>query len=1052
MAAAVLLATALVPFVSGDGEPASALPGVPDPPVVIYSENFENAPDTGNPQLLTAYTSTSPQYPNGTYTSDPFWASAAKCNGFVISNGNSYPAGSCGGNSGIFNALKTLSQALGTIGGTAPATNSAVAAYTAGAAGAANQIEFATVNPITLVTPSRYLTFSVDAAAQSCCSTHPRLQFFVKNANGTETALGGVIDPCTDPRSGAYAGGIRGGHYPASGSFVATGNSVGIVMRNLNGATGGNDGAFDNIQLLDATPALDKSFATPNPITGVSTLTFTLTNTTDLATKLGWGAVDTLAPGVVVANPSNASTTCTNGTVTAVAGSNTITLGGDLAGDTAHLTSCTFTVDVVPSTLTAQGAPAQVFQNCASNLTNVVGLDPPAECATSTNPPVAQLTVAKSSSATSATRQGDTVNYSVTVTNTGGSDYTAAVPATMTDDLSAVLDDATYNNDATATGPNTPTFASPNLSWSGPLAVGASVTINYSMTVTLAGDAVLTNTACIPAGQASAAPCVTVTTPITRAPSIDLVKSADPLTITVGTPITYTFVATNTGNVNLSNPTVTEVAFNGANPAGMTAPDCGAPAPTVLVPGGQMTCTATYIPVQADVDGGAFTNTATSSGVADVGGTVVSPPRTVTLPLVQAASISIEKSAGPGLFTAAGQIVTYSFLLTNTGNVTLTGARVEEGPFSGSGSMSTPNCPAAAASMAPGAQVTCTATYALSQADVDAGQVTNSATSAGTPPSGPEVVSAPDDAIVTITPAPAITLVKSASGGPFTRAGQVVNYSFEVTNVGNVTLANIGITETAFSGDGDMTTPLCPVTTLSPAASTICTASYTLTQADVDANLVSNTATTHGTPPTGPPIDSIPSDAVVPITPAPAITLVKTVDRSTVPGAGAQVTYSFVVTNTGESTLTGLSIVETLFSGSGTLSPAVCPVTRLAPAASTTCTTGYQITAADATASVVNNTATVSGVDPSGVTVNSDPSSARVVVSILAFTGSAIATGLWVSALGALAVGLTVLIRSRLQGGPWHRGTLGRLLASLPSAVALVAQGRQKSVRRRLWP
>ncbi len=49
---------------------------------------------------------------------------------------------------------------------------------------------------------------------------------------------------------------------------------------------------------------------------------------------------------------------------------------------------------------------------------------------------------------------------------------------------------------------------------------------------------------------------------------------------------------------------------------------------------------------------------------------------------------------------------------------------------------------------------------------------------------------------------------------------------------------------------------LCPVTTLAPDASTTCTATYTLTQADVDAAAVVNIATAYGNPPGGDPVDT----------------------------------------------------------------------------------------------------------------------------------------------------------------------------------------------------
>ena len=70
--------------------------------------------------------------------------------------------------------------------------------------------------------------------------------------------------------------------------------------------------------------------------------------------------------------------------------------------------------------------------------------------------------------------------------------------------------------------------------------------------------------------------------------------------------------------------------------------------------------------------------------------------------------------------TAAGQTVTYTFAVTNTGNVTVHGVSVAETAFAGTGTVSAVTCPAT--TLAPGASTTCTATYTVTQADVDAGQ------------------------------------------------------------------------------------------------------------------------------------------------------------------------------------------------------------------------------------------------------------------------------------------------------------------------------------------
>ena len=56
-----------------------------------------------------------------------------------------------------------------------------------------------------------------------------------------------------------------------------------------------------------------------------------------------------------------------------------------------------------------------------------------------------------------------------------------------------------------------------------------------------------------------------------------------------------------------------------------------------------------------------------------------------------------------------------------------------------------------------------------------------------------------------------------------------------VTNTGNVTVHDIAIGEIAFSGTGDPVAGHLPATTLAPGEPTTCTATYTVTQADVDA-------------------------------------------------------------------------------------------------------------------------------------------------------------------------------------------------------------------------
>ncbi|WP_162893170.1 DUF7507 domain-containing protein [Microbacterium halotolerans] len=257
---------------------------------------------------------------------------------------------------------------------------------------------------------------------------------------------------------------------------------------------------------------------------------------------------------------------------------------------------------------------------------------------------------------------------------------------------------------------------------------------------------------------------------------------------------------------------------------------------------------------------------------------------------------------------------------------------------------------------------------------------------------------------------PSLGLVKSAAPEEITEAGEEVEYSFAVTNTGNITIADLVITEGDFSGTGEMSDIVCEQTVLSPDEATDCTATYVATQADVDAGEIRNTATANGVTPGGNPVASDPSSALVGVDQQPSLGLVKTASTDEVTAAGEDIDYTFAVTNTGNVTMTDIAIVEGEFSGTGELSEIVCSTEPLAPGDTTECSASYVTTAADMKAGSIENTATATGADPSGAPVESDPAAAEVdVVPPLAVTG--LDTGASV-ALGAGALALIV-------GGAW---------------------------------
>jgi hypothetical protein len=118
------------------------------------------------------------------------------------------------------------------------------------------------------------------------------------------------------------------------------------------------------------------------------------------------------------------------------------------------------------------------------------------------------------------------VNYQIVVTDSGQTSYT---PATVTDNLSGVLDDATYNNDAVAPSGSF-SYSSPTLTWSGNLNPGQTVTITYSATVLdpETGDRTMTNSV---ASTAPGSTCPPGSSSSACSVSVSVVAGA--LTITV---------------------------------------------------------------------------------------------------------------------------------------------------------------------------------------------------------------------------------------------------------------------------------------------------------------------------------------------------------------------------------------------------------------------------------------------------------------------------------------------------------------------------------------
>lgn len=206
--------------------------------------------------------------------------------------------------------------------------------------------------------------------------------------------------------------------------------------------------------------------------------------------------------------------------------------------------------------------------------------------------------------------------------------------------------------------------------------------------------------------------------------------------------------------------------------------------------------------------------------------------------------------------------------------------------------------------------------------------------------------------------------------------GDTMTYTFVVTNRSKtLTLKDIKVDDPTV---GPVT---CAQKELAVEASTTCTAAkYVLTQRDVDAGSIDNTATASGLPPGG--LHRV-TDTASTTTPLPSnggLTLTKTWTNQTEPGQtpdnNDKIGYSFTVTNTGPKTLSNLVVKD---SQVGTVT---CAASTLAPHASTTCTTTgtHTVTADDITkGSVVNIATATAAALPDGAPVSADASATVVL-------------------------------------------------------------------------
>jgi uncharacterized repeat protein (TIGR01451 family) len=515
---------------------------------------------------------------------------------------------------------------------------------------------------------------------------------------------------------------------------------------------------------------------------------------------------------------------------------------------------------------------------------------------------------------------GDIVDYLYTVTNTGNATLTNI---TVNDDkLGAIsLGSTTLAPTATTTGRKT-----------------------LAVTQNLLDSGSETNIA-IASGTPPSGTAVTDTDTLVveflQSPSIDIVKTFNWTAGNgshVGDVVTFLYTLANTGNVTLNGVSITDDKLGSITPGSAT-----------LASGGATTGSTTMTVTQALLDSGSETNIAMASGTSP-GGIAVTDTDTIIVEFLQSPSIAIVKSFSwtTGNGSHVGDVVTYLYTVANSGNVTLNGVSVTDDKL---GAITL-----GSATLAPGGTTTGRKTMAVNQALLDSGSQTNIALAGGTAPSG-IIVSSTDSQTVHFTAGPSINVSQSYSWttGNGSHVGDIVDYLYTVTNTGNTTLSKITVTD-------DILGAITPgSTTLAPAATTSGHKTMAVTQDQLDRGYQTNSATTSGTPPSGPAVTGT-DTLTVEFLQSPSITIIQTCSWTT--GNGSQVgdivTYLYTLTNTGNVTLTNITVTDDN-PGAITLGS-----TTLTPGGTISTSKDITVTQALLDSGTRNSTATAGGTPPSG--------------------------------------------------------------------------------------
>nr|WP_121271456.1 Ig-like domain-containing protein [Pedobacter schmidteae] len=770
---------------------------------------------------------------------------------------------------------------------------------------------------------------------------------------------------------------------PANGSLTLSFNAT--VAANLPAGTTSIKNVASIVDPIDPTvpvaPEVEKP--TEGKITAVKTIAGNPTTV-----KPG----DVLTYNIVLTNSfgtAKTGVTASDNVPSTLTGITAISNAGTLTGNTINWAGLT-----VPAngslTLSFNATVVANLPVGTTSIKNVASIIDPIDPTTPVAPEVekpteGKITAVKTIAGNPATvKPGDILTYNITLTNSFG---TAKTGVTASDNVPSTLTGITaISNAGTLTG-NT-------INWAG-LTVPANGSLTLSFNATVAAN--------LPAGTASIKNVASIVDPIDPtvpvAPEVEkptegkitAVKTivGNPATVKPGDVLTYNIILTNsfgtakTGVTASDNVPSTLTGITAISNAGTLTGNKIDWTGLTVPANGSLTLSFKAI-VSGNLPVGTISIKNTASIVDPIDPAVPIIPE-IELPVNESPAINLVKTVtntGTGVGGAfnVGDKIEYTFTIKNTGDVTLYNINITD-PLISNSAINIPG------SILPNNEVKQVVNYTVTQADADAGNVTNSALAKASSPAGNIIedksgttIAGDDPTITPITQNPSLSLTKTAVVGVHNKIGDVINYNLVVKNTGNVTLTAIAITDA--NADAGSISPAL-VASLAPNATANITAKHTVTQADLDRGYVANIAKADGKNPKGgnvhaestdpAPIPGAPVDptcttcTITPIQQSPAIKLTKTAVAGPYNKVGDIINYNLVLENTGNVTITKITISDAN-ADAGSITPAT--IATLAPNATISIKAKHTVTQSDLDKGYVSNLAKADGEDPNGGKVN----------------------------------------------------------------------------------